>query len=424
MKTLILILIINFCNVTSSNSQSGWIPQNSNCSNTLLSVSFLNANTGICVGGFGKILLTNNGGLNWDSAISPTQNALLSVYIIDSNTIVACGVDRTIIKTTNFGSNWYRITNIAGGYNLYCVQFIDKYTGFIASESTVILKTTNSGESWFQLYQPFIAAEYYSLSFLDANTGYVVGYGSVPRSPIIKTTNGGLNWIRQESFTTSPLECVKIIDIDTGLISGSFGYIIKTSNGGISWKYINSGVSSTLPSISYASKETIYIVGGNGTIIKSTNGGTNWISQVSGTSDHLSGVSFVNEFTGYAVGSNGTILKTTTGGIVGIILNSNDIPENFSLKQNYPNPFNPVTHIEFSILKNNSYIKLSVFDNTGRNVGDLVNQKLDAGTYTVDFNANDLASGTYFYRIEVNSDNTNSSSYINFTETKSMVLLK
>ena len=64
MKTLLLILIVIFYNVNSSNSQSGWIHQNSNCNNELLSVSFLNADKGICVGGFVKILLTNNSGLN------------------------------------------------------------------------------------------------------------------------------------------------------------------------------------------------------------------------------------------------------------------------------------------------------------------------------------------------------------------------
>ena len=85
---------------------------------------------------------------------------------------------------------------------------------------------------------------------------------------------------------------------------------------------------------------------------------------------------------------------------------------------------NKSTHIDFSLSKDNSFVKLNVFDNNGRQFGYLVNQKLDAGTYSVDFDGSHLASGTYFYRIEVSSSDPGSPFGIEFAETKSMVLLK
>ncbi len=425
MKKIILILSIFFCFINNLISQSGWFHQNSGCNNDLLSVCFLNVNTGICVGSTGKLLMTMNGGSNWDSVISPTNNTLTSVFILDSNIILASGDGRTIIKSTNSGITWYRITNISTGFNLNQICFPDKLTGYVASSEGVILKSTNSGESWFDLNHPYpFVHSFNSLFFLNAHTGYVVGEGDIPRSPIIKTTNGGLNWVRQESSTTSSLTGVKFINPDTGLISGSFSYIRRTINGGINWIFINNGAIYTLLGISFSSNEIVYMVGGNGAIIKSTNGGLNWFNLVSGTTEHLVGVYFLNQLTGYAVGVNGTILKTTTGGVVGINVLSNELPENFSLKQNYPNPFNPITQIEFSIAKNNSFVKLEVFDNNGKDIGILVNQVLAAGTYKVDFNGGNLASGTYLYRIEVNSTNPNSSADKNFVQTKRMVLLK
>ncbi len=89
------------------------------------------------------------------------------------------------------------------------------------------------------------------------------------------------------------------------------------------------------------------------------------------------------------------------------------MPNTFSLSQNYPNPFNPVTKISFSI-PNNSYTKLVVYDISGKQVAELVNNTLDAGTYDIDFDASQLSSGTYFYRIEAGE----------FTEVKKMILVK
>ena len=81
--------------------------------------------------------------------------------------------------------------------------------------------------------------------------------------------------------------------------------------------------------------------------------------------------------------------------------------------QNYPNPFNPVTVIKFDIQKS-SDVKISIYNILGQEVKILVNKNMQPGEYKVAFDASDLASGVYFYKLE-------SSSY---TETKKMVLIK
>ncbi|MGB4852744.1 MAG: T9SS type A sorting domain-containing protein, partial [Ignavibacteria bacterium] len=77
-------------------------------------------------------------------------------------------------------------------------------------------------------------------------------------------------------------------------------------------------------------------------------------------------------------------------------------PDNFSLRQNYPNPFNPSTKIEFALPKDGN-VSLSVYDNSGKEVASLINETRAAGYYTVDFNAAGLASGVYFYKLDVRS---------------------
>ncbi len=73
----------------------------------------------------------------------------------------------------------------------------------------------------------------------------------------------------------------------------------------------------------------------------------------------------------------------------------------FVLRQNFPNPFNPTTTIAFS-LNNSSSVRLSVFDMAGREVAVLVNQNLNSGNHSFNWDASSLASGAYFYRLSVN----------------------
>jgi len=89
------------------------------------------------------------------------------------------------------------------------------------------------------------------------------------------------------------------------------------------------------------------------------------------------------------------------------------IPTKFKLYQNYPNPFNPITVIKFDLPKE-SFVKLKIFDVLGREVKTLVNEVKLSGSYTIDFNASDLSSGVYFYRLETG----------NFIEVKKMLLIK
>jgi len=93
--------------------------------------------------------------------------------------------------------------------------------------------------------------------------------------------------------------------------------------------------------------------------------------------------------------------------------NNNKIPETFVLKQNYPNPFNPSTKISY-LLPKASEVTLVVYDLLGREVVTLVNEFRTAGTHTVEFNASNLASGVYLYRIEAGD----------FKDTKKMLLVK
>lgn len=89
------------------------------------------------------------------------------------------------------------------------------------------------------------------------------------------------------------------------------------------------------------------------------------------------------------------------------------IPTNFVLEQNYPNPFNPSTTIRFSLPKD-GFVSLKVFNLLGQEVASLVNENKTAGNYEINFNASNLSSGVYLYRIKSE----------NYTAVKKLTLLK
>ena len=94
-------------------------------------------------------------------------------------------------------------------------------------------------------------------------------------------------------------------------------------------------------------------------------------------------------------------------------------PKTYSLDQNYPNPFNPSTTINYSIPER-SNVKLYIYNTLGQKISDIVNETKDAGSYEHSFNASQLSSGIYFYRIEATSVSNSKT----FVETKKMVLMK
>jgi hypothetical protein len=107
------------------------------------------------------------------------------------------------------------------------------------------------------------------------------------------------------------------------------------------------------------------------------------------------------------------IMLTKFGVPIGIQNINSEIPGSFSLSQNYPNPFNPVTNIEFAVPKA-GFVKLAVYDITGKEIETLAAGQISAGTYKADWNASGRASGIYFYRLEAQD----------YAETKKMILVK
>jgi hypothetical protein len=101
------------------------------------------------------------------------------------------------------------------------------------------------------------------------------------------------------------------------------------------------------------------------------------------------------------------------GGSLTGVKESPAVARSFNLSQNYPNPFNPSTTIAFA-LPSRAFVKLKIYDLLGRELATLVSEELPAGNYTRQWNASNMSSGVYFYRLEAGSS----------LQTKKLILLK
>ena len=191
---------------------------------------------------------------------------------------------------------------------LNSVYFTDANTGYAVGTSGTILKTVNGGSNWI-IQTSGTANSLSSVYFTNANIGYAVGESGT----ILKTVNGGTNWTAQTSGASNNLCSVYFTNADTGYAVGGVT-ILKTINGGTNWTEQQSGTTLTFYSVYFTDANTGYTVGVSGKILKTINGGTNWTLQTSGTSNYLYSVYFTDANTGYAVGESGKIIKTVNGG--------------------------------------------------------------------------------------------------------------
>src|SRR5215510_8150550 len=116
-------------------------------------------------------------------------------------------------------------------------------------------------------------------SFIDANNGFAVGAAGT----ILRTTDGGNNWIILASGTNDDLYSVAFTDPNTGTVVGNFGAILRTTDGGDHWTIQRDGMPDVLFGVSFTDTNNGAAVGSDGLILRTTDGGLNWTNQASGT---------------------------------------------------------------------------------------------------------------------------------------------
>ena len=296
---------------------TGWVPQEPGTELGLWSVSAVDTDTAWAVGGStpgigpseGVIIKTTDGGTNWITQAEGPADTPRRVFAVDENTAWVITAEY-IIKTTDGGASWFFVYMDdpleEGAYAFLDIYAVDTSvawavgaymkSGFPPMMAGAILKTTDGGANWVVQYRADVDPPYpfpyvvsvMSVSAIDGNTAWVTGiYGE--HAIIAKTTDGGTTWVQQHTVDGYHMfSDIVAVDADTAWTVG--GYF-----------------SGTGPS--------------EGSILKTTDGGTTWVNQYSG-SEFLYGVSTVDTNVAWVVGNKlsggvpveSAILKTADGG--------------------------------------------------------------------------------------------------------------
>ncbi|NOS86017.1 MAG: T9SS type A sorting domain-containing protein [Ignavibacteria bacterium] len=336
----------------------------------------------------------------------------------------------SVYKTTNTGQNWNNFS--FNGRTLTAMDFYNESTGWVGAyrginnvRYSTVIKTTNGGGNWDSVsLQP--ASSIDNIKFYNAQTGWLTGIYQ-NKSYISRSTDGGAVWNLQFTANNNKiLKLIYILDENHLWIAADNENLLRTTNGGANWQLLSFGFpnSRSVTALQFIDLNTGWAIVNypSAQIIKTNNGGDTWTSQFDAGIDHLSSLYFANNMTGWATGSDGIIIKTTNGGEIftGVNNPSAGLVINFSLSQNYPNPFNPVTNIKFDIPKS-GFVNITIFDLLGREISTLVNEQMQPGSYTVNWDASNHPSGVYFYKLEVRQAGSSTG---DFVESRKMVLVK
>jgi photosystem II stability/assembly factor-like uncharacterized protein len=263
-----------------------WEPRESGTKDLLLcQASFINREKGWVVGTRGSVIHTSDGGKTWINQESGTEKNLFSVSFVDDRNGWAVGEFGTIIHTSNGGESWESQSK-GVDKELNSVRFVDARNGWVVGEFGTILHTKDGGETWEQQICEAIQTEedmfsfdwkpmpaLYALSCKDKDTAWIAGMDGI----ILKTSNGGSEWIKLESNCDVPLYSITVKG-SRGWAVGSRGYYLLSLDGGETWE-VRDGVIKTrfwLREVSFSDENNGWIVGAMGTVARSKDGGENW----------------------------------------------------------------------------------------------------------------------------------------------------
>lgn len=342
----------------STNNGDTWTERNTGLQNVVYVNSIAITSGGIFIGTSNGIFFTSDNGLNW----SPRNSGLTDLDVLEISALGAnmfAAGNSGIFYSGNNGQSW---TQINSGINNNTMRDVFAVGGYVyAGGGGGAYLSANNGSSWTQINTglPSLAT---GKAFTSIGTNIFAGTHG---QGVFTSAFGSQTWTAVHSGTISTAYIEKLITVGTNIFASTWGQgIFVTTNSGSSWSLVNDGYPNLF------SKE----IAANGTYI-------------------------------YAVGSvdfKGIYRRPLSQMVVAAEEMKKGIPNEYSLEQNYPNPFNPSTMIRYKVPRE-SYVRLSVYDNLGREAAILINRTIPAGDHLIEWKPEGLASGIYFITLNCGS---------------------
>jgi len=346
--------------------------------------------------GIGDFTITNEGGTCVWSQLTTTSNPYTLPATAAGNVLGAdsdlCGSGTTLLSTATLNNVLNFTTQ---NYHYAEIVFDNDWRILDVADEAYVELSTNGGSTWISVWSRIGVDQRNSTEVIDISS-WVVGQADVRVR--FRSVQPGWDWwwvidnLCIYAHYVVPVELTSFAAVVAGgNVELNWSTATETNNQGFQIERSNDG---EFTSVGY--------VAGHGTTTETQNYiFTDRDVPVGSYSYRLKQVDFDGTF------EYSDVVEAEVAA-----------PVEFSLDQNYPNPFNPSTTITFRLAAD-SKVSLKVFDVLGQEVITLINNDLSAGSHQVDFDASNLNSGVYFYKIEATANDGT-----NFSDVKKMVLTK
>jgi len=418
---------------------------------------FLDSLSGFIAGS--TIYKSTSGGENWFTAnISVPTGPVVKIFFINSTigwaiTNYSSIQNVYILKSTDSGENWFEQYSNLFFPSFTSINFVDSLYGWISCLNGYPYKTTDGGLNWIEQTNSGIGASR-DVFFIDYQNGFLL-----ESNKLYKTIDGGSTWVQNQNLTGFSLAELSTYEDSTIFIIGYKTY--RSKDGGENWDEFTELNGTRITGLNLLNAGFGFAVGEQGLIMEyydslyvpvelisfigETIGnrvvlGWRTASEINNKGFEIERKEFENQVwnnIGFAEGHGTTTEKNKYShtdfinkpGKYYYRLKQIDYNGNFEysnvvevtvqeprlllLSQNYPNPFNNATVIIFQI-PTDEFVTLNIYDVLGNKIKTLIAENKKAGYYTINYSANDLSSGIYFYKLTSGD----------YSQTKKFILLK
>jgi len=361
------------------------------------------------------VFRSSDGGTTWTAISSglPTGSFVYRLVIIGGKIIAGTTNFWGMYQTTDNGASWTKI----GFTGIEIYSFAKIGENLFAGTSVGADISTDNGTTWTNVAidtkeKVKALAVNGSKFFAGITGGEWIDYSHYTYGVYLSTDNG-LTWSWPTNIGFNKV-VITLSAVGNHLFAGtSSGVYLSTDDGG-SWTAANNGLTNTNITSAVVSGNNLFVGTNGGGVFLTTDNGASWSAVNTGlTNLYVYSLAVIGNDL-YAGAMMSGLWKRSLSDIVTAVEDDKiNQPANFALHQNYPNPFNPTTTLSFAI-SHSSLVTLKLFDVLGKEIAVLVNENKSAGNYEINFDASNLSSGIYFYKLQAG----------NFSSTKKMVLTR
>ncbi len=219
---------------------ANWTIQFQSPTEFYFAICFVNQNTGFNGGYDGKFYKTTDGGVSWNG-MTVTGVTIWTIAFVNQTTGFIAGDLGMLRRTTDCGQTWSLMPS-ATNLRISSLCFTDAQHGYAVCDSETVIRTTDGGLNWTSQRHGTVIG-YESVCFVNQNTGFAVGnWWEVATYKLIRTTNAGANWHTLAQGQGDPYFDISFANENTGWIAGYNGLILKTTNGGATFIRNETGV--------------------------------------------------------------------------------------------------------------------------------------------------------------------------------------